>query len=75
MEGRGFTGCGKTLRWCRSDPALREKNLALRIFMNIRDSSSPAAPQNDSPNGFFRSLFSPRSYAASGHKGPIIFSA
>jgi hypothetical protein len=51
------------------------KNLALRIFMNIRDSSSPAAPQNDSPNGFFRSLFSPRSYAASGHKGPIIFSA
>jgi hypothetical protein len=32
------------------------KNLALRIFMNIRDSSSPAAPQNDSAYEFFRSL-------------------
>jgi hypothetical protein len=28
------------------------KNLALRIFMNIRDSSSPAAPQNDSAYEF-----------------------
>ena len=35
------------------------KNLALRIFMNIRDSSSPAAPQNDTAYEFFRSLFSP----------------
>ena len=26
--------------------------------MNIRDSSSPVAPQNDSPKGFFRSLSS-----------------
>jgi len=34
------------------------KNLALRIFMNIRDSSSPAAPQNDSAYEFFRSLLS-----------------
>jgi hypothetical protein len=32
------------------------KNLALCIFMNIRDSSSPAAPQNDSAYEFFRSL-------------------
>jgi hypothetical protein len=32
------------------------KNLALRIFMNIRDSSSPAAPQNDGAYEFFRSL-------------------
>ena len=32
------------------------KNLAMRIFMNIRDSSSPAAPQNDSAYEFFRSL-------------------
>jgi hypothetical protein len=35
------------------------KNLALRIFMNIRDSSSPAAAQNDSAYEFFRSLFYP----------------
>jgi len=27
--------------------------------MNIRDSSSPSAPQNDSAYGLFRSLFSP----------------
>ena len=33
------------------------KNLALSIFMNIRDSSSPAA-QNESANEFFRSLSS-----------------
>jgi hypothetical protein len=32
------------------------KNLALRIFMNMRDSLSPAAPQNDSAYEFFRSL-------------------
>jgi hypothetical protein len=32
------------------------KNLALRIFMNMRDSSSPAAPQNDTAYEFFRSL-------------------
>ncbi len=32
------------------------KNLALAIFMALRDSSSPAAPQNDSPDGFSRSL-------------------
>jgi len=32
------------------------KDLALRIFVEIRDSSSPAAPQNDSPEGFVRSL-------------------
>ena len=34
------------------------KNLALRIFMNVRDSSSPTAPQNDSAHEFFRSLLS-----------------
>jgi hypothetical protein len=28
------------------------KNLALRIFMNIRDPSSPAAPQDESFGGF-----------------------
>jgi hypothetical protein len=32
------------------------KDLALCIFNAMRDSSSPAAPQNDSPHGFFRSL-------------------
>jgi hypothetical protein len=32
------------------------KNLALSILKAMRDSSSPAAPQNDSADGFFRSL-------------------
>jgi hypothetical protein len=32
------------------------KDLALRVFMAMRDSSSPAAPQNDSVGAFFRSL-------------------
>jgi hypothetical protein len=32
------------------------KNLALSIFQAVRDSSSPAAPQNDSVCDFFRSL-------------------
>ena len=32
------------------------KNLSLRIFMNIRDSSSPAAPQNDTRAPFFKKL-------------------
>jgi len=41
------------------------KNLALRIFMEMRDSLSPAAPQNDNSHGFFRSLFSPAETAAS----------
>ena len=35
------------------------KNLALSVFRAMRDSSSPGAPQNDSADGFFRSLFSP----------------
>ena len=35
------------------------KDLALSIFKAVRDSSSPAAPQNDSMDGFFRSLYSP----------------
>jgi hypothetical protein len=55
----GFTGCGKTLPSCHSDPALREKNLALSIFKTMRDPPSLAAPQDDSPGEFFRSLFSP----------------
>src|SRR5208283_2271698 len=37
------------------------RNLALSVFKTMRDSSSPAAPRNDRPNGFFRSLFSPYS--------------
>jgi hypothetical protein len=41
------------------------KDLALRFFMAMRDSSSPAAPQNDSLDKFFRSLFSPAEIAAS----------
>ena len=41
------------------------KNLALRIFMSIRDSSSPAAPQNDSADEFFRGLDSPLKTQAS----------
>jgi type IV secretory pathway VirB2 component (pilin) len=32
------------------------KDLALGIFVEIRDSSSPAAPQNDSVYQLFRSL-------------------
>jgi hypothetical protein len=32
------------------------KDLALCIFNTMRDSASPAAPQNDSPDGFSRSL-------------------
>jgi len=30
------------------------KNLAVRILKKMRDSSSPAAPQNDSRGEFFR---------------------
>jgi hypothetical protein len=33
------------------------KDLALCIFNAMRDSSSPAAPQNDSAYEFLRSLF------------------
>jgi hypothetical protein len=40
---------------CHSDPALRQRNLALKV-KDLRDSSSPAAPQNDKPKAFFRSL-------------------
>ena len=36
-----------------------EKDLALSIFMAMRDSSSPAAPQNDSLEAFFRRLCIP----------------
>jgi hypothetical protein len=32
------------------------KNLAPSIFKTMQDPSSPAAPQDDSPGGFFRSL-------------------
>jgi hypothetical protein len=48
-----LAGCGKTLR----DPVIlsEAKNLALQI-KDFRDSSSPAAPQNDILGGFFRSL-------------------
>ena len=35
------------------------KDLALRIFMAMRDASSPAAPHNDRPDGSSRSLLSP----------------
>ena len=34
------------------------RDLALSIFKTGRDSSSPAAPQIDKAEGFFRSLFS-----------------
>jgi hypothetical protein len=34
------------------------KDLALNIFKAMPDSSSPTAPQNDSADQFFRSLFS-----------------
>jgi hypothetical protein len=58
---RGSKGCGRTLPCCHPEPfavILSEaKDLALCVFMNIRDSSSPAA-QNDSANEFFRSLSS-----------------
>jgi len=37
---------------------LREESRSAH-FMNIRDSSSPAAPQNDGAYEFFRSLFKP----------------
>ena len=32
------------------------RNLALTVFKAKRDSSSPMAPRNDRPEGFFRSL-------------------
>jgi hypothetical protein len=35
------------------------RNLALSVFKTMRDSSSPAAPRNDTPNEFFRSLLQP----------------
>jgi hypothetical protein len=35
------------------------KNLALSIFNAVRDPSSPAATQDDCPEGFFRSLARP----------------
>ena len=49
-----------SVKWDRRPAGRLRKNLALRIFMNIRDSSSSRrrAPQNDSPKGFFRSLSS-----------------
>ncbi len=58
-EGRGFTGCGKTLQGCHPDPALREKDLALRIFLKNAQGQILRCAQNDSFKAFFRSLFSP----------------
>ena len=51
------------------------KDLALSIFKAMRDSSSPAAPQNDSATGFFRSLFSPALPASSkrGEKSGLVW--
>jgi hypothetical protein len=72
LEGRGFTDCGKTHQTVILSPfavILRAaknlalplrvnytKDLALSIFNAMQDSSSPAAPQNDSAGEFFRSL-------------------
>ena len=56
-KGGVFTGCGKTLPGCHS-----ERSEESRQFVrpsNSRDPSSPAAPQDDSFEGFFRSLFNP----------------
>src|SRR5208337_28654 len=38
------------------------RNLALSVFKTMRDSSSPAAPRNDTPNEFFRSLLEARGW-------------
>jgi len=50
---KGLAGCGKTLSIIVIPSGAR--NLALKTT-DLRDSSSPAAPRNDRPNGFFRSL-------------------
>ena len=56
-EGRGLTGCGKTIPSCHPE---QQRRISLcSVFKTMRDSSSPAAPQNDSASGFFRSLFRP----------------
>jgi hypothetical protein len=53
----GFTGCGKTLATCHSERS--EESQQFVKSSNYRDPSSPAAPQDDSPEEFFRSLFTP----------------
>ena len=58
-QALALTGCGKTLPCCHFDSALREKNLALRIFMNIRDSSSSA-----NKNGGLLGMTAPTSFSA-----------
>ena len=45
-EGRGFTGCGKTLHWCHSEPFAvilsAAKDLALPAQDKLREESRPA---------------------------------
>jgi hypothetical protein len=43
----------------KSQPLSGAKDLALRIFMAVQDSSSPAAPQNDSAYEFFATYKAP----------------
>ena len=47
------------------------RNLARSVFKAMRDSSSPAAPRNDSPPGFFRSLQGTSSEAQPGKAKPF----
>jgi len=52
----GWQGAEKPFLAVIPIPQARERNLALSVFKTMRDSSSPAAPRNDTPNDFFRSL-------------------
>jgi hypothetical protein len=56
LEGRGFTGCGKTLKCCHPE---RGEGSRSECFQGNARFFVAGAPQNDSAKGFFRSLFSP----------------
>ena len=79
-EGRGFTGCGKTLQCCHPEPVRchseRSEESRSAAQGKLREGSRSeyfqgnarffvaAAPQNDSAFEFFRSLLSPAEIAA-----------
>jgi hypothetical protein len=57
-EGRGFTGCGKTLHGCH--PERSEGSRSAYLVENAQGQILRFA-QNDSFEGFFRSLLNPNS--------------
>jgi len=59
-EGRGFTGCGRTLQYCHPE---RSEGSRSEYFQGNARFFVAAAPQNDSAFEFFRSLFSPAEIA------------